>query len=929
MQTKSGQAAAIIANPGHSARVDVWVANSAGTLVKVGSTGPSPAAFDGVLSVEVTGDVDAYMTARISVQRQMERWSRAPLVLGATNPLQASTPVFDVARKVRIEAVVTPPDSDVELTGSRTCLFEGFIDRVSWPDDEIELTCTDGFATLRDTWIEWERLYCFCQGANATKGAFVWRDTTDARPLALNDLVVPSSAKMNGHFYKVTAVTGAQATAEPTWPTGTGATVVSGGVTLTEAGATSDTLGIPVETLLQQLLTDNNLSGLFPAFTCPVSPGWQVRPYLQERSSVADALQAVVDQLGWALRMKFDSGSNSFKLTLFEPGRGKTVADKSVRVDEETQCDELEKELWSIRNVVRVVYSDSGTRDPTGLPTRRVVEQTDAASITKYGRRFMEIAEGSTSNIDTLAEAVTLASAVLADLKEPEVTLSIGVPCDPYLELGDLVSVAADNLRFTSAQLLGVVSFRQTFNDSSARTSFVLRGKPVARLAAWTVHDVRTTGDEDKHTLTLGTSTQKTTTVTPIVGGGRVRFTGVAAVGGKRIPDQVEVHVSSSPGFTPSAATLVGTAQGDQVDVGDLVPGRQYYLRTVPFGFNAQQKIRGAPSDEVGFIAGRAKTGHYDSTSTQSHLPLNGNFEHFSGGTALPPDHWLPKEISGETPEVWGTSANLYLDPDKGKCVIFPAVASARGRIVSNPFPVRRGIRSFNIYLSIKRFFSSAVFGKDLILDVYGFSDSDLTTQIINYSIYFSGDSAGPYPALSTWYDVVVDFGAGYGSIPSNVNFLQLVLRRGTAGDNTFAWAIGDIYVQEADFFRMRVDNLQVTTPPWGTQTNQDAWAAVTFQNSFSDFNTTSHQACAFFKDSVGVVHLKGLAKRATAALTTAIFTLPAGYRPAKETNFLVLANNRAAALRISTAGVVDITAADDASWFNFFSLNGITFDTR
>lgn len=53
--------------------------------------------------------------------------------------------------------------------------------------------------------------------------------------LRLGTFVAPSVP--NGHFYKVTAGSGAAGTTEPTWPTGSGTTVALAGLTYTEQGA--------------------------------------------------------------------------------------------------------------------------------------------------------------------------------------------------------------------------------------------------------------------------------------------------------------------------------------------------------------------------------------------------------------------------------------------------------------------------------------------------------------------------------------------------------------------------------------------------------------------------------------------------------------------------------------------------------------------
>lgn len=50
------------------------------------------------------------------------------------------------------------------------------------------------------------------------------------------------------------------------------------------------------------------------------------------------------------------------------------------------------------------------------------------------------------------------------------------------------------------------------------------------------------------------------------------------------------------------------------------------------------------------------------------------------------------------------------------------------------------------------------------------------------------------------------------------------------------------------------------------------------FSNSWVNYDTTNWGYAAFMKDSLGIVHLRGLIKNGT--VSTVAFTLPAGYRP-------------------------------------------------
>ncbi len=899
MITKPAQIAAILSNPTHTASVRVFVDDSVGDPQQLTDFVPS----DPTMTVEIEETVDDHRHATITLQRQQGFYSLAPLV---TN-LIAGVPVTALARRIQMDVAIQPANGDIDVGVSQTT-FLGYIDRIEWPDDQMVLHCSDQSAKLRDTFIERERVYGLCTGANATKGAYVWNNKSDAPPLVLNDLVLPSKLNANGHYYKVTAVVGAQSTAEPVWPTGGGATVVSGGVTLTEAGTTSTT-GTAVETIMQQIINDNGLGGLFTLST-PVSPSWTITPYLQQRESVLEALELFADQIGWNLRFS----KSTFALTFSAPDRAAAgAAVKTLSAAEECEFTELAIDVTEIRNVVAGVYGDASSRDGEGAPTRLRREVSDSTSISKYGRRFMEISEGSNSNIDSSSEMDAMLNAVLADLKEPTAVLSVSFPVDPYLELDDLVQIPADGLRFTSTQKLAIVGMRDRYEAKGQRTTITLAGKPVSRRSGWLGRETRVS-EEGAHDLSLLDTQGPGVSIAPTIGGGRTKLTGTLFTKTPR-GQGFEIHVSDSAGFTPSSATMVGNGEQAQVETANLVPGKTYYWKAVPYVRNATQKVLGAPSVEQSFVAGRARAGHYDSGSTQSHLPLNGNFEHASDDLSVaPPDHWRVVTRPAEATETWGVGGSVFhgTDSSKGRYIELRAVSSQRGNIVSSHFEIRRGCKNANIYLSIMRTGSSAASGKDLIVDVQLYADAALSSLVRSDSIFLSGDSAGPYPSLSTWYDTVIDYGGGYGALPTNANFAVVSLRRGTTGDNSFAWRIGDVYWQEADFYRANID--------------QPAFTAASFATNWGDVGA-GYQTTGYLKDSMGFVHLRGQPKVTTGTLTATIFTLPAGSQPsAIEQYWVRMGTGVGSYIEIDTSGNVKYQGGVLADAQSGTSLAGITF---
>jgi hypothetical protein len=103
----------------------------------------------------------------------------------------------------------------------------------------------------------------------------------------------------------------------------------------------------------------------------------------------------------------------------------------------------------------------------------------------------------------------------------------------------------------------------------------------------------------------------------------------------------------------------------------------------------------------------------------------------------------------------------------------------------------------------------------------------------------------------------------------------------------------------------------------------QEAWNAVgaagkpAFQNSWANVAAVA----AYYKDSLGTVHLKGLI--ASGTVGTAAFTLPTGYRPSEQLEFVTMASGAATLCRciVNTDGTV-VPYVSNAN----HSITGISF---
>ena len=58
-------------------------------------------------------------------------------------------------------------------------------------------------------------------------------------------------------------------------------------------------------------------------------------------------------------------------------------------------------------------------------------------------------------------------------------------------------------------------------------------------------------------------------------------------------------------------------------------------------------------------------------------------------------------------------------------------------------------------------------------------------------------------------------------------------------------------------------------------------WNAPVLLNSWVNYNAATHTSAGYYRDPLGVVHLRGTVKNGTTTPGTILFALPSGYRPA------------------------------------------------
>lgn len=892
MRTISAALAAILSSGNLGQSVRVSVKDSGGTFRDL-TTYPGLNMVDKVSWQD--GNDSPGATASVMLEREVDKLSLAPLVESSPlnlgfDPAASYAPLLQPGRELKIEVSTDPMDA---APANWMTVFHGYVDKVDpGQGAQVQIECRDLGARVMDTFIETERVYAIGTESGDPVGCRVWAPQME---LALNEFVIPTDGKRKDamYFYEVTSIGSAPHitfTKEPVWPTGVASTVVNGNITFTRRSAIDPTVGYPVEDVMQQILDDNGLSSITLSVSSTPNPiDWDIRSFIQSREPVLEALRKLAIQIGWDVRYKWDSGSSSFKLTLFEPDRATTTSLQTFTHSQIDQVSGLALDIADIRNVVRLYYPDTANLWPDGSPSRQKVEVSDSASITTYGRRWMEIQEDFASNIDTSTEATAMATACLNDLKDPtvevEATLVYGFP---WVELGDLYTFQAQtdpdtNRYFTSDQDLAVVGWSCEAMDGHIRTSLRCRGKPSIGKRRWFKQEVRPAFGRHPHRENVFTDSGGVTVAANddvVVGGTIITVARDPTIEG--IAVEYEYHVDETADFDPSDSTLKGVSQGTHLTLSDLVPGQTYYAAVVPRYRNGSKLLRTEKSAEVQFQAGRGKAGHLRADVQWGKLPLNGSFE-TQFDPSKPPDHW--RMLSG----TWGDYFSIQSGAGVQGGQFLRMIENDQSfELATDVFPVREGHRHrFGFHMLN----DNGDTDEHAILTVHFLDESQAaisTAEVIGYAVDAS--------AWTKFEDTVES--------PSGARFAYLSLTKDVDVFGDGVWG--------ADFDSFFWEDMG------------EAWIAPSLGNSWVNYDSSTYQAAAYRKDATGRVYLKGLIKDGTVGNGTPPFTLPAGYRPPKNANFAVVANDAFGRVEVQSDGDVTVLVGSNA----FVSLDGISFDT-
>lgn len=908
--------------------VRVSVENWAGAMVLLNDA--SVGGFQWFRSLRVREDVEsAHSTAEITIAARQFGFSMMPLdgaspVNRAMNPATAPQLFLDAFRKVKVEYSYGAGDRE---PSTWTSLFEGRIDRVrAGSPEEIVLECRDMLGILSDTFFKRQRIYGLTPSALALqKGCYIW---DKLRSYVVDDLVVPT--KLNGYLYKVT-VAGTTAATEPlTWPTVVGNTVTSGGVTFRCESATAAAGTVNMETVLAQMLNDSAVSGL-GALSVPTPSLLIMNAWTQARGAVMEALTTVARLIGAKVTWRWDNTSSTFKPTLWLPDRAKTTPDITLTPSEVLEVSALDLDVATIRNDFGLIFSDTTAFSSDGKTYPRVFASDESAgSVTRYGRRYMEIEEDETSQIDTPAEAATMLAAAKSDLALPTAEHAAQIVFTPWLQVGDLVRFTANGIHYNADQDLALVAVEHTVTTDEEggqefTTTVQTRGKPSAGAMLWLSAEAKP-GGADTHDLQIPFGANLS--AAQIAGGIRVVLDDVLRRTHKW--DGAEIHASESSGFTPSSSTLQAITRSGQFEIQGLKPGATYYVKAVPRGMNDSRPVFGEPTPEVSVQAGYAVPRLLMPGVEYGMLPVNGEFE-AQTDAALPPDAW--SMANG----VWGTDVTRiastgYLRGSGGYAVNFPNTATP-GRLQSGLI----GIVNGGLYRLFATNISSGAVGAGIVGVKIEWLDASLS--VVSTTTLDMGASTG----VISWLPLNVEVTA-----PLSAQYARIVAGRLAAGgpvtfaidtvriDRLITQGTGQVDTTQLANNAVTGAKLALNSVDTGHIVNgsilaedisaQEAWIAPTFNGTWGNYSAldATRVNAGYMKDHLGFVHLRGEVRNGTAGST--IFTLPAGYRPTKRQRFpCMIGTNTVGFLDVQEDGQVVPTNTSNV----FVSMNGITFDTR
>lgn len=559
---------------------------------------------DWLMDWTVDVDIDRqFATLAATVARDNgPRDSFSPLRTDVRSYALSSSPLIAAGAEVLLETMLVPGGGLEDTTGTDwTEAFRGHLDSVDFGANPMKLAARDLGGKLQDLWIRSDTAM-----ASGSMESVIQRivklghgaDWTAATAVVAQSGTTPGTTVTptthNGYYYRCTTGGTTHATTQPTWPTTIGNTVSDGTAVWTCEGAV-------------------------PTLWVKTSPSFTMNAYLQQPMSVMEAINRIAAVIGYDVRYLWRESSSAWELALWAPDRSPSSEAFEFDADHYFKDPAFRIDRSTIRNHVTVTWSDPADLDNAGRPKRKTTTATDWASMLAYTHKmpaFCAIAEGSTSPIDSSGEASTLAGRVLSDLKDPKTEAQYVVQFFGAIEPGDYLLFNGDETVANDDLSLAVTGYSHNgMNNGAVRTTLRLRGVPASGVYKW----LSIESGEVIPIRTEPPSAPSSVTLTASLDGFIVDFTA-----GDRT-ESVELHVSTSNGFTPSSSTLTQVSPTKPGTRGrflatKLTAGNTYYVKLIardrwnnPSAPSTQQSIAVAAAS--GLLSAPAVSGTPNSLS--------------------------------------------------------------------------------------------------------------------------------------------------------------------------------------------------------------------------------------------------------------------------------------------------------------------------
>jgi len=247
------------------------------------------------------------------------------------------------------------------------------------------------------------------------------------------------------------------------------------------------------QSVMQAIINNNGGAPAFGAFATlftPIPSQSCMIPMQQPlaRSYLLPTLRIIGAQIGWNVRSKWDPSTDTHRLTMFDPGRGRVDCDVVIAAGDIVKQPGSKQDASGVRNHITVTFPD---RTSVGLPTDQGLNNPNstfvasATSIVQFDERKMEIVEDQSSQIDTPVESTRMAQAILDDLAFPLRQTAQELIGIPEMEIDDLCILQPDMIRTTINQEGAIRNLRHSFAVDSCSTTVDAQGKPAAGYRRW------------------------------------------------------------------------------------------------------------------------------------------------------------------------------------------------------------------------------------------------------------------------------------------------------------------------------------------------------------------------------------------------------------------------------------------------------------